>query len=539
MSGEKNVEASELIASGPNSDSPVKLSEKDMGKDGIPSNSISSVSAVANQTPALEQGVYYPPTNYYDYYYPAGYNGTFAQSDDKGYYNAAGGSYTGIQSDNASMLYYLPSYGPYTAGYMGVDGKPNYTSSEYLQQPCPYGSEAFPYYSYGSSYLGNGSIASGSGKSNGYNNNNNNNIAKTNTNLSSKTLPFNSKFQHSSNFSKSAYQNQHLKPLNKLGPGFNATSKLSSFANQRNLSSYMQYSPVNYQSNTRSWYNNNNSGSYRYNKPRESFGRSAENEELMRGPRSESRTTSPKVASEEEQTDKYNSREFQTEYDNAKFYVIKSYSEDDVHKCIKYDVWSSTPNGNKKLDAAFSEAGAKTSETGVNCPVFLFFSVNGSGQFVGVAEMIGQVDFSKNMDFWQLDKWNGFFPIKWHMIKDVPNTLLRHIILENNENRPVTYSRDTQEIGLKQGLEMLRIFKNYSERTSVLDDFNFYENREKSLKAKRNNAKPASETRNSEGGEGITSIEQSGKTSQSTDPSSLVSLTKNLSLNSQSLQSSI
>lgn len=60
--------------------------------------------------------------------------------------------------------------------------------------------------------------------------------------------------------------------------------------------------------------------------------------------------------------------------------------------------------------------------------------------------MMGKVDFNKDMDFWQLDKWNGFFPVKWHVIKDVPNTLLRHITLENNENKPVTHSRDTQEV---------------------------------------------------------------------------------------------
>ena len=148
--------------------------------------------------------------------------------------------------------------------------------------------------------------------------------------------------------------------------------------------------------------------------------------------------------------------------------------------------------------------------------------VNGSGQFVGVAEMIGHVDFSKNMDFWQLDKWNGFFPLKWHIIKDVPNTQLRHIILENNDNKAVTYSRDTQEVNisfsqisihhyklvfwlilfnstcflqveLKQGLEILSIFKNYSAKTCVLDDFNFYENREKALKAKRSGV-PVSQT---------------------------------------------
>lgn len=60
--------------------------------------------------------------------------------------------------------------------------------------------------------------------------------------------------------------------------------------------------------------------------------------------------------------------------------------------------------------------------------------------------MIGAVDFHKDMDFWQQDKWSGSFPVKWHIIKDVPNSGFRHIILENNENKPVTNSRDTQEV---------------------------------------------------------------------------------------------
>ena len=34
-------------------------------------------------------------------------------------------------------------------------------------------------------------------------------------------------------------------------------------------------------------------------------------------------------------------------YSDAKFFVIKSYSEDDVHKSFKCNVWASTPNGNK------------------------------------------------------------------------------------------------------------------------------------------------------------------------------------------------
>ncbi|KHN14275.1 YTH domain family protein 2 [Glycine soja] len=177
--------------------------------------------------------------------------------------------------------------------------------------------------------------------------------------------------------------------------------------------------------------------------------------------------------------DQYNMEDFPLGYENAKFFVIKSYSEDDVHKSIKYNVWSSTPHGNKKLENAYEDAKKIAAEKSEVCPIFLLFSVNASGQFCGVAEMVGTVDFSKNMDFWQQDKWSGSFPVKWHIIKDVPNPNFRHIILENNENKPVTNSRDAQEIMYLKGLEMLKIFKNHTLKTSLLDDFMYYENRQK------------------------------------------------------------
>lgn len=72
----------------------------------------------------------------------------------------------------------------------------------------------------------------------------------------------------------------------------------------------------------------------------------------------------------------FNLPDFQTEYENAKFYIIKSFGEDNVHKSVKYGVWSSTPYGNGKLEAAYHEAKAKSIETGTKCPIFLFFSVS-------------------------------------------------------------------------------------------------------------------------------------------------------------------
>jgi YTH domain-containing family protein len=70
--------------------------------------------------------------------------------------------------------------------------------------------------------------------------------------------------------------------------------------------------------------------------------------------------------------DQYNLSDFMETYSDAKFFIIKSYSEDDVHKSIKYNVWASTPNGNKKLDAAYQEAKENSNESSV----FLLFSVS-------------------------------------------------------------------------------------------------------------------------------------------------------------------
>lgn len=186
----------------------------------------------------------------------------------------------------------------------------------------------------------------------------------------------------------------------------------------------------------------------------------------------------------------YNRPDFVTTYDNAKFFVIKSFSEDNVHKSIKYGVWASTPLGNRKLDAAYQEA----KEASTTCPVFLFFSVNASGQFCGVAEMVGPVDFVNDADYWHQDRWSGQFRVKWHIIKDVPNSRFRHILLENNDNKPVTHSRDSQEVKLEVGNAMLKIFKDHAAETSIIDDFSYYDEREKDLQEKRSKERDLAKT---------------------------------------------
>ncbi|XP_028937098.1 LOW QUALITY PROTEIN: YTH domain-containing family protein 2 [Ornithorhynchus anatinus] len=167
----------------------------------------------------------------------------------------------------------------------------------------------------------------------------------------------------------------------------------------------------------------------------------------------------------------YNPKDFDWNLKHGRVFIIKSYSEDDIHRSIKYNIWCSTEHGNKRLDAAFRSLNAKG-------PVYLLFSVNGSGHFCGVAEMCSAVDYNTCAGVWSQDKWKGRFDVRWIFVKDVPNSQLRHIRLENNENKPVTNSRDTQEAPLEKAKQVLKIIASYKHTTSIFDDFSHYEKRQ-------------------------------------------------------------
>uniref|UniRef100_A0A8C6U577 YTH domain-containing family protein n=1 Tax=Neogobius melanostomus TaxID=47308 RepID=A0A8C6U577_9GOBI len=167
----------------------------------------------------------------------------------------------------------------------------------------------------------------------------------------------------------------------------------------------------------------------------------------------------------------YNPKDFDWNPKQGRVFIIKSYSEDDIHRSIKYNIWCSTEHGNKRLDTAYRSLGAKG-------PLYLLFSVNGSGHFCGVAEMRSPVDYNTSAGVWSQDKWKGRFDVRWIFVKDVPNSQLRHIRLENNENKPVTNSRDTQEVPLDKARQVLKIMAAYKHTTSIFDDFSHYEKRQ-------------------------------------------------------------
>ena len=204
--------------------------------------------------------------------------------------------------------------------------------------------------------------------------------------------------------------------------------------------------------------------------PRSNRNSNASNADRTSGQRSEEAETDTTL-SQLKQSNAYNPKSFELNPKNARFFVIKSYSEDDIHRAIKYRVWCSTEHGNKRLDDAFKDREGKG-------PIYLFYSVNGSGHFCGMAQMMSGVDYQTHAGVWTQDKWKGSMEIKWIYVKDVPNSVLRHIRLENNENKPVTNSRDTQEVPYDKGRQVLKHIHNYKHTTSIFDDFSHYEKKE-------------------------------------------------------------
>ncbi|KAJ8638955.1 hypothetical protein MRB53_015649 [Persea americana] len=499
-------------------------------------------SDVDQESLVAEQGIYYPASNYCGYYYQ-GYDNSRGGWEDQPYYYGWDGldiQYPVIQLDNGSLAYYMPGFqpgynpcGPYPQGAMiGLDGQPYFpgpmipqpvSSPGFFPSPIPYGSEVVPAFPWDASPLFHEGVhGNGHGVGPLFPSSKPNSSVPSHVLAPSKPSPPSKSSTPAETkgsspvldvFPDTGVQKQSLKPMAKVlqhGSSFQATTvlpkgyfpipKFPALPNQGKGVMLFPKNSINMKAHGQGW------AGVEKMKTRGKGNEISEFDllnEQNRGPRTNS-TKSAWVSVVDPvgshgaegndssnnlanviRRDQYNLPDFPTKYDHALFYVIKSYSEDDIHKSIKYGVWASTPNGNKRLDFAYKDAEERMREKGNRCPVFLFFSVNASGQFCGVAEMTGQMDFNKSMDFWQQDKWNGFFPVKWHIIKDVPNPQLRHIILENNDNKPVTNSRDTQEVKFPQGIEMLNIFKNYSAKTSILDDFGFYDSRQKAMQDKR------------------------------------------------------
>lgn len=151
--------------------------------------------------------------------------------------------------------------------------------------------------------------------------------------------------------------------------------------------------------------------------------------------------------------------------EHSRFFVIKSSCLEHVKKSFYNGIWSSTHFGNKRLSDAYSNLpkGSK---------IFLFFSVNASGRFCGVAEMISDLESNLDTSIWgDKKKYGHAFKVRWIVVRDVHNRFLKHFLIPSNDMKPVTNSRDTQEIPPAICKSILKLFKyEQSNVKSFLDN---------------------------------------------------------------------
>jgi hypothetical protein len=168
---------------------------------------------------------------------------------------------------------------------------------------------------------------------------------------------------------------------------------------------------------------------------------------------------------------------------DAQFYILRSSNDDNIHKSIKYQVWTSTPSGKNVLRKAWQEF----QEKGVAPEIYLIFSVVSSNQFLGVAKMTSDMDDRESFKYWwEPCKWFGTFKISWLFVKDIHHAKFEQI-KEEASMTSVINLKDGTMISANTGKQMLTVFKDHPNKPSIFDYFDYMDRREDYIRAQRDN----------------------------------------------------
>jgi hypothetical protein len=158
-------------------------------------------------------------------------------------------------------------------------------------------------------------------------------------------------------------------------------------------------------------------------------------------------------------------------YVNANYFIMRSTMPDDIHKAMKYGVWTSTPDHNEILSKSYQNALQH------NNKVILFFRVVSENKLLGVAELVSDFlpDIENNF-WWDKVKWSGSFKLKWLFVKDISINSL-----DQTEHGKLLYElTDCSKISPKNGFFLLEFFKiaKYEFQQSLFKHFKLFDQRE-------------------------------------------------------------
>ncbi|EAR94570.3 hypothetical protein TTHERM_00047100 (macronuclear) [Tetrahymena thermophila SB210] len=149
----------------------------------------------------------------------------------------------------------------------------------------------------------------------------------------------------------------------------------------------------------------------------------------------------------------------------ARFFQMKAYQWEAIKAGVLYGTWSTSIDQNILLDQAFCEAKGKY-------PIILFFSINQSKSFQGVAVMKSRVNPQWRQDVWDDNKkFQGLFFIEWIYVQHILSTEFKGILNSLNYNKPVINQRNGQQINYEAGIQMLEVFMKQSQSKRIDQDY--------------------------------------------------------------------
>lgn len=154
----------------------------------------------------------------------------------------------------------------------------------------------------------------------------------------------------------------------------------------------------------------------------------------------------------------------------SRFFVIKSFNIKNVCLAIQHRVWSSTRKGNIRLEESYKNMpkGSK---------IYLFFSINKSGRFCGIAEMVSSIiENDPRNNIWETHtksyRFPNLFRIHWLCIKDIEAKILGHLRWTLNDNygtiQSISHCRDVEAIPEAVGITLIQIFLATDSSSSLL-----------------------------------------------------------------------
>ncbi|CAD8199530.1 unnamed protein product [Paramecium pentaurelia] len=154
---------------------------------------------------------------------------------------------------------------------------------------------------------------------------------------------------------------------------------------------------------------------------------------------------------------------------DCRFFIIRTQGEDNVHRAMKYGIWTSSSRKNERLDEAFRN---KKED------VYLFFTEINSMCFSGMAKLTSEFNAKAHFKYWLIEnKWFGTFQIQWLYVKDIPFKHFDEIKqiqkLEGSEEtlKSVYDLIDCTELTVDNGIKMARIFQMEKTNKSLFEEF--------------------------------------------------------------------